>query len=105
MTLGITIQAIIDRCVSNATLDARHVIRGLRSVSDFTAATAHTSGEYIAELTEAGYEKRIPAWCGARTIAEHIDMLLCWSLVRYAERQEDKPERTCMGCCLYEPRT
>lgn len=70
--------------------------------NDFTACPSVISvTQWVTDVTEQGYEARIPAWCGARTIQEHKDMLLCWGLVRYVERQQDKPERTCVGCAMY----
>jgi len=54
----------------------------------------------MAELTEENYAAAIPAWCGYRTIEEHKDMLLCWSLVGYAERGEKRPYSSCKGCDL-----
>jgi hypothetical protein len=31
---------------------------------------------------------------------QHMDMMLCWSLVRYAERKEKRPYESCIGCYL-----
>jgi hypothetical protein len=53
---------------------------------------------------EAQYAASIPPWCAYQTLAEHVDMMLCWSLAQHAERGEAKPESTCQGCELYKPK-
>jgi hypothetical protein len=55
----------------------------------------------MTELTEQQYADAIPHWCSRRTLQQHIDMMLCWSLVQYAERAQAKPEHTCRLCDLY----
>ena len=56
----------------------------------------------MSELTESVYAAAIPSWCQCETLQQHIDMMLCWSLVHYAERGEAKPEYTCFTCPLYK---
>lgn len=55
----------------------------------------------MSELTEEEYAAAIPEWCGARGLKAHVDMMLCWSLVSYAEQRQPKPEYTCADCDLY----
>jgi hypothetical protein len=56
----------------------------------------------MSDLTPEQYEAAIPRWCTYQTVQEHIEkLMLCWALVRYAERGEAKPERTCISCDLY----
>jgi len=53
------------------------------------------------EITQAEYEAAIPRWCGYQTIEEHLDMMLCWSLVRHVEDGKPKSRASCRGCELY----
>ena len=55
------------------------------------------------EITEDQYAAAIPPWCGCKTLQAHMDMLLCWSLVRFVERGEPKPLSSCEGCPIFEP--
>jgi hypothetical protein len=58
-------------------------------------------GVHVTELLESEYAAAIPPWCGERSVHDHIEMMLCWGLVSYAERGEPKPERTCVTCPIY----
>lgn len=49
----------------------------------------------------ADYAAAIPKWCGARTLQDHVDMMLRWGLVGTVERGEARKQEHCMGCDLY----
>ena len=51
-------------------------------------------------MNEADYAAAIPAWCEYQTIEQHKNILLCWSLVRYAERGEQRPYSSRANCDL-----
>ena len=53
-------------------------------------------------MKEQDYAAVIPVWCGYKTLQQHLDMMLCWSLVPYAERGEKRPYETCVGCDLLD---
>lgn len=49
----------------------------------------------------ANYEKLIPLTrCEAQTIAEHEEMMLCWGLLKQAEKMDGLGSFCCDGCIM-----
>lgn len=54
-------------------------------------------------IDEGKYTAAIPAWCSLRTLNQHLDIGLCWSLVSFVERAEPVPFVNCYRCDLRNP--
>lgn len=49
-------------------------------------------------LNQDRYAASIPRWCGLRTLEQHLDIGLCWSLSMYVERLKQAPLASCYRC-------
>ena len=55
------------------------------------------------KIDEEKYAAAIPAWCSRRTLEEHMEMYLCWSMVQYVEQDLPVPFINCYRCDLRNP--
>jgi hypothetical protein len=57
------------------------------------------------EIDQDKYVRTIPPWCSLRTLQEHMEIGLCWSLQFFVESDKPVPLVNCYRCDLRRPET